>query len=236
MVSIDHPSLFRPPNVEDTTLQRLVLLLPALKRAMLSSCGNSQAEPLIDEEIRLLLTKTGVPIKWVYFSSKDGADWTYPGMGYPEGYHPHDQSWYKKARAPNRGLIWVEPYEDALGIGHVLSCSAPIYDYNDEFLGVVGFDLLESFVNGKILKGTDDPYVDAFLVNGEGKVLLQGDEDLPRGVGDKIKNRESHIRTDDKLVAYFPLHVSDWYYVVVADSDHIQEVLDSMQGQQNGSQ
>jgi hypothetical protein len=60
---------------------------------------------------------------------------------------------------------------------------------------------------------------------------------LPPKVVEEINNGESgYVRTDDKLVAYFPLRVSDWYYVVVADPDHIQEVLDSMQGQQNGSQ
>ena len=106
-----------------------------------------------------------------------------------------------------------------------ISCSAPIYDDDDNFLGVVGFDLLEDFVISEILNITEQCHVDAFLVDGQGKVLIQaGTKSLPPKVVEAINNeREGHIRTDDKLVAYFRLDFSDWYYVVVADSDHTQK-------------
>jgi len=117
----------------------------------------------------------------------------------------------------------------------MISCSAPIHD-SDNFLGVAGFDLREEFVISEMLKIKGQPYA-AFLVDGNGKVLIQNmPEKLPEEVVEGIrKKREGRIRTDDKLAAYFRLGVNDWYYVVVTDWDHIQEALDSMQGQQNDS-
>ena len=116
-----------------------------------------------------------------------------------------------------------------LGLGHMLSCSAPIHDDGNNFLGVAGLDLREDFVISEILKIKNQPYA-AFLVDGQGDVLIQNvPGNLPEEVVKEIEvGREGHIRTNDKLVAYFQLGVKDWYYVVLADLDRIKEVLKSM--------
>ena len=182
---------------------------------------------------------------WVYIALEEGVDYTYPAMGdfsKDEDHDPRTRLWYTAAKAANGRVIWVGPYDDAYGRGSVISCSAAIKDDKGKFLGVAGFDLLEDFVKSHILRVTEQQPYDAFLVDGQGKVLIpDGPENLPTDVVDRIRERERNVRTDDKLMAYFPLHVNDWYvndwyYVVVANPDRIQEVLDSMRGQQNDSQ
>ncbi len=255
----DKPAVFvvRSAIAEKKTLQRLMLLSDPFKQTMVRSRNRKAGlPPPTDDEIRELLTKTtGTPLTWIYVALKEGLDCTYPGNGdFPDKYDPRDRPWYNAAarlHLPD-SVIWVGPYNDALGKGRMFSCSGPIYDYNNNFLGVVCFDLLEDFVISDILKITEQrhvhaylvlkttkqTHVDEFLVDGRRKALVPVKPgELQAEVVEHIKEGKSgHVRTDDKLVAYFPLHVSDWYYVVVADSDHIQEILDSMQGEQNGSQ
>ena len=201
---------------------------------------------------------------------KERLDCAYPGSGdFPVNDEPQSRPCYKAAKSLGLpgSLIWVGPYEDALGKGRMLSCSGPIYDYDNNFLGVVCFDLLEDLVIGDILKITEPPHVqaylvlktakrihvDAFLVDGRRKALvLVKPGKLPAKVVEHIKKGESgHVRTDDKLVVYFPLYVRSFapaelpcptpllhhkcYFVVVVNSAHIQDVLDSMKEQQNDS-
>lgn len=207
-------------KVEPKTLHRLMLLHNDFDRTKVRSS-------------RLL---TGEPLVWVYVALEEGVDCTYPGMDvFPDEYDPRDRPWYQAAKNSHGEVVWVSPYADILGQGRMISCSAPIHDYENNFMGVTGFDLLEDFVISDILKIIEQPHLDAFLVDGRGEVLIP---DEPRKLTIEVvegiqKGESGHVRTDDKLVAYFPLHVSDWYYVVVADLDDIQEVLDYFAGQQS---
>ena len=249
-----------------------MLLRDPFKRTMVRSRKRKAGlPPPTDDEIRELLTNpTGAPLTWVYVALKERLDCTYPGNGdFPVKYDPRDRPWYKAAESLHLpdSVIWVGPYEDALGKGRMLSCSGPIYDYENNFLGVVCFDALEDLVISDILKvaeehrveaylvlkTTEQIHVDAFLVDGRRKALVRvKPEKLPMKVVERIKEGKSgHVRTDHKLAAYFPLHVSSFapaeppcptpllhhkcYYVVVVDSDHIREVLDSMREYQNDS-
>lgn len=205
-------------TVEPKTLHRLMLLHNDFERTKVRSS-------------RLL---TDEPLVWVYVALEEGVDCTYPGMdGFPDDYDPRDRPWYQAAKNSHGEVVWVSPYADILGQGRVISCSAPIHDYENSFMGVTGFDLLEDFVISDILKIIEQPHLDAFLVDGRGEVLIPDEpRKLTIEVVERIQEGESgHVRTDDKLVAYFPLHVSDWYYVVVADLDDIQEVLNYFAGQ-----
>jgi len=220
---VDCPSVFLASDatVNQMTQQRAMMLLPAFKRTMERSVGLLTGERLV----------------WVYTATEKGVDYTWPRINVPPPpkYDPRKRKWYTQAKDAKGRVIWVVPYEDAFGQGTMISCSAPIHD-SDNFLGVAGFDLREEFVISEMLKIKGQPYA-AFLVDGNGKVLIQNmPEKLPEEVVEGIrKKREGRIRTDDKLAAYFRLGVNDWYYVVVTDWDHIQEALDSMQGQQNDS-
>jgi serine/threonine protein kinase len=339
LVSLEQPSVVEAPktHVQEKTRQRLTLLGSALQRAMVRSPDSKieKPPPAHDALIRLLTEKPGVPIAWAYVGLKSGIDCTYPGVGgFPDDYDPRKRPWYTEAKPPNRGVVWIAPYPDVLGMGRVLTCSAPIYDYDDRFLGVVGVDLLESFVEREMLK-TDDPLRNhAFLTDGQGRILVsnvrQFTYTLPKGYVDKegalhrevvlheitgadweavlrevtgadreamlapqlreirakmlsrvivrigtldkksvmadvtrvttgldrdfligklneihakplpakavenIKAGESgRFRIENKLVVYCPVKVSGWYYVVVADVDHIQKILDAMPRQQH---
>jgi serine/threonine protein kinase len=239
LVSLEHPSVVEAPktDVQEKTRQQLTLLGPAFQRVMVRSRDSKiELPPPAHDDLIPLLVKTGVPIAWAYVGLKSGIDCTYPGVGgFRRDYDPRLRPWYiEAAQLPNRGVVW-SIYLDELGMGRVLTCSAPIYDHDDRFLGVVGVDLLERFVKSEMLKIADPLLVDAFLVNGQGEVLVSNVKgNLPAGAVKEIQARKKgRIRIKDKLVAYFPVKVSGWYYVVVADVDHIQKVLDTMPRQQH---
>lgn len=208
----DYPTLVKSPTaiVERKTLQRLMLLRNDFVRAV----GRSRRNTI-----------------WVYVALEEGVDCTYPGMGgFRDQYDPRDRPWYSAAKNSNGEVVWVGPYHDVLGLGRVLSCTAPIYDYSGRFLGVAGFDLLEEFVRTEILRITPSDHHDAFLVDGRGKVLISGvPGHLPSEVVEDIRTRrEGRIKTNDKLISHFRLDGSNWHYVVAAESDHLQDVLASM--------
>ena len=53
----------------------------------------------------------------------------------------HQRPWYTAARDAGR-TVWVDTYIDANTKKLVTTCSVPLYDLRDTFVGVVGFDLL----------------------------------------------------------------------------------------------
>jgi hypothetical protein len=257
-VSINHPSIVLAPevNAEDDqesqrTLRQLMLLGSDLKQAMLLS--HDKPPPNDEAEIRKRLTETetGTPIVWIYASLEAGVHCSYPGhAGYPPDYDPRVRPFYRKAEFPDHGLTWGV-YEDVQGRGFLLFCSAPIYDDNDNFLGVVGFDLLIDSKIVNLLK-IDLPYVEnSFLVDADGHALVDAngnvlvDADgnaeepnnggIPDEVARQIKKGESGLikTVDGRCVVFLPLDVMGWYYVVVADVDHLKREALRIAGKTN---
>ncbi|MBN1667443.1 MAG: GAF domain-containing protein [Anaerolineales bacterium] len=65
------------------------------------------------------------------------------GSVLPPDFQVTQRPWYLSAITDNpaRGVIWSPIYEDATGQGLLVTASAPIYDQQGEFYGVVGIDI-----------------------------------------------------------------------------------------------
>ncbi|MCF8029621.1 MAG: zinc-ribbon domain-containing protein [Desulfohalobiaceae bacterium] len=89
-----------------------------------------------------------------------------------EGFTPTERPWYTKA-AEQGEVIWTDPYVDANSKNLVVTCAAPVKGPDGAFLGAVGFDVLLETIQKDILEMDIGYSSYAFLVNQEGKVLVQ---------------------------------------------------------------
>ena len=55
--------------------------------------------------------------------------------------NPTKQHYYKAANFKNKKLGWEEPYNDLAGDGIMVTASYPIYDKNNNLLGVASHDV-----------------------------------------------------------------------------------------------
>ncbi|WP_099190942.1 methyl-accepting chemotaxis protein [Tepidibacter mesophilus] len=76
----------------------------------------------------------------IYLGLEDKSMYTYPEAEYEEGFDPKQRPWYKNAVEKN-GVSWTEPYIDVHTNKLVVTASAPVYDNNNNFIGVVGIDI-----------------------------------------------------------------------------------------------
>ena len=91
------------------------------------------------------------------------------------------------ARDPNRSPYWTQAYRDAGGAGLMVSHAAPVYA-GDRFMGVVGTDILLSYLDG-FLRSVDLPVGRVLLVNDQGQVLASSNAD--RGTGPATMVRDA---------------------------------------------
>ncbi|HEU5012565.1 MAG TPA: cache domain-containing protein [Roseiflexaceae bacterium] len=84
------------------------------------------------------------------------------------------RNWYITARSAGH-TVWVDTYVDANTKKLTTTCATPIYDRQGNFVGVVGFDLLLDTIQQDLLKFSPGENGYAFLINGEGKVLVRPD-------------------------------------------------------------
>ncbi|CAH2212727.1 methyl-accepting chemotaxis protein [Tepidibacter aestuarii] len=92
-------------------------------------------------------------IQTVYFGTKNKDMFTYPQAELPEGYNPTERDWYIDALSKN-GIKWADPYIDAFTNKMVTTVSIPVYDTvnNNEFIGVLGFDIALEDICDKVNK------------------------------------------------------------------------------------
>ncbi len=85
-------------------------------------------------------------------------------------FDPRTRPWYVAA-SDAQGTIWTTPYVDAASGELVTTCATPVYDRNNEQVGVLGFDVLLTTLQNDIL--TEDAGSDGFalLINKEGDIL-----------------------------------------------------------------
>ena len=93
-----------------------------------------------------------------------------------EIYYDYTQSqWYTRAKNTGRACF-TDVYIDTYGRGLMITCSAPFYDQDGEFAGVVGMDILLANLYRAIVDIDlgEDSY--AFLVDGAGKLILPDEQ------------------------------------------------------------
>ncbi|MFN8568770.1 MAG: ATP-binding protein [Kouleothrix sp.] len=118
-------------------------------------------------------------------------------------FDPRTRPWYTSARAAGH-TVWVDTYIDANTKQLATTCATPFYDKRDNLLGVVGFDLLLDTIQQDLLKLDMGQSGYAFLVNGEGQVLVRPDLRPNGQLWNKPFASENLLTTsDDKLHAAF---------------------------------
>ncbi|HEU4321680.1 MAG TPA: ATP-binding protein [Roseiflexaceae bacterium] len=92
-----------------------------------------------------------------------------------------ERTWYKRAKEMGK-TVWVDPYIDANTKQLTTTCATPIFDQNNAFVGVVGFDMLLDDIKDDLLKTDIGGGGSAFLINNQGQVLVR--PEFQRGVLD----------------------------------------------------
>jgi two-component system sensor histidine kinase/response regulator len=118
-------------------------------------------------------------------------------------FDPRTRPWFIGAHAAGH-TVWVDTYIDANTKKLATTCAAPFYDARDNFLGVVGFDLLLDTIQQDLLKLDMGQKGYAFLVNSQGQVLVRPDMSANGQSWNKPFESENLLATNDpKLQATF---------------------------------
>lgn len=108
----------------------------------------------------------------VYMGTTDKQFHIYPPAdGLPADYDPTSRPWYQEAVAA-KGFIWTDPYVDATSGTLVLSAAEPVYDKNNQLMGVMAVDLSLGTLSEKIagIKVGESGYV--YVVDRNNKTMI----------------------------------------------------------------
>lgn len=165
---------------------------------------------------------------WAFVGLEQGVHYAYPGVEtYNSDYDPRLRPWYQQAKG-TYGIQWGEPYPDSLNQGTMLPASRALYNYNQEFIGVAGFDLDLKSIKF-LLRDKHIPALRAtYLFTEEGNMIVKNVPNIQedsldlKTVLEAIKVRKSgFLETDQHLMIYYPLHTLGWYYLAVLDSEQL---------------
>lgn len=107
---------------------------------------------------------------WQYLATSDGAFLAYPRHdGFPEGFDPREQQWYRQAVAAG-GLVWATPGFDVVTGQLVLTAAAPVRGPDGAVAGVTGIDV-------SVLSSMERLRERANLPKGMTALLVQPDRD-----------------------------------------------------------
>ncbi|WP_324710521.1 methyl-accepting chemotaxis protein [Pseudomonas citronellolis] len=173
---------------------------------------------------------------FTYLGQADGSFTMRPDDKMPDGYDPRTRPWYKDALAAG-GTTLTEPYVDA-ATGQLIITIATPAQAAGKTVGVVGGDLnLQAIV--QIINSLDFSGMGyAFLVSGDGKVLVAPDkqqvmknlseiypQNTPR-IGSGFS--ESELNGSTRILAFAPvkgLPSVNWYIGLSIDKDKAYAML-----------
>jgi methyl-accepting chemotaxis protein len=184
---------------------------------MLQRFGN----PLLSREFAMVY----------YGNEADGAFTRLPPAEMPKDFDPRKRAWYKDAVKLD-GPLLTDPYNDAASNALVISAVVPV-KRDGELVGVAGTDFpLEGLV-GMIGKVDLGGMGSAFLVNGDGTVLVHPDPALvSKSLADMFPQAtpaidgkgfmQTELGGKQVLVSFLPiagLPVGNWYLGLIVDRD-----------------
>ena len=167
--------------------------------------------------------------QFTYVGSTNGVFTQRPDAKMPDGYDPRQRPWYKQAVAADKTML-TPPYMAAVG-GLIVTIAMPVKK-NGELLGVVGGDLsLQTLV--KIINSVDFGGIGhAFLVSGDGQVIVSPDQDqvmknlkdIYPGTNVRIEklSQEVVLNGQERILSFTPisgLPNADWYIGLSIDKD-----------------
>lgn len=147
------------------------------RRLLVESVAQSIGAEMSDDSMTGALGRpaTRDNFMFTYFGSADGVMSMVPNDPLPDGYDPRARPWYQGAVEAN-GSTLTEPYVDASTGGLVVTFATPARA-DGKVLGVAGGDISID-VLGDVVRAVDLGGIGyAFLVNGEGTVLIHPDAD-----------------------------------------------------------
>jgi serine/threonine-protein kinase len=238
-------------------LLRLAPLAANLRQLFVAGEPGLTAERMLKNDPRLTegdakILKGETPVSWAFVGLANGAHLSFPGKsGYPAGYDPRERSWYRGAQDAV-GPRWGKPYIDALGLGLLIPCSAPLRDAEGALLGVAGIDVTVATMVSDFLPLPAEPRIsETLLVSDDGHViastegqgLIQG-ESGEIGMPLEIETARALIQTGKSGVARFQtagaveaiaivqrLDAIGWYYVGITAASALNEPDEGAEGE-----
>ena len=217
------------------TLRRLHTLNESFYNLFYQSARQLKSQ-LNPEAFEARMFNQGAPLIWSHVGLANGVMMSYPGNGaFDENFDPRTRPWYRSAQQ-GPGAVWGQPYLDAQGQGLLVPCSRAIYDYSNQYLGVVGLELTLKYIQKNMISLKQSSVKQVSLLNAEGQIVLQWDplsqspqpqEDnafpgFPQAavVAAVLKQESGYIEDIKKhrLWAYYRLNTLGWYYVVESDT------------------
>jgi eukaryotic-like serine/threonine-protein kinase len=247
-ISVDYHVYKLAPGVNESdvkaTLQRLNPLRHSFKSLMLKSY-KEDVPPDDDQLAHDIIMKEGLPLVWSYVGLESGIHAAYPGKaGYPQAFDTRQRPWYRSSMN-NTGISWLEPYIDVGGRGVLLPCTTPLFDNDGNFIGVAGVELTLDYIKKQMMPMIMNGLEETYLLNDKAEIvvkssdksqayaigtLINASEDLQlfpnEYVVKKISQGQSgHYsfieRGREKVIAYYKLNSTGWYYVAKADADEL---------------
>ncbi len=248
-VSVDYHVYKLAPGVSEDEvkpiLQRLNPIRHSFKSLMLKSYKEAVAKD-DDEAARRIIMQEGLPLVWSYVGLEEGIIADYPGKtGYPESYDPRQRPWYRTTM-DKTGINWQQPYIDVGGRGVLLPATSPIFNNEGKFIGVAGVELTLEYIRKRLmgLYGFDG-LEETYLLNDKAEIIVSSsDKTQSYGLGTLINSIEDlevfpneyvvnkisrgqsgHYfyidRGREKVIAYYKLNSTGWYYVAKADAEEL---------------
>jgi eukaryotic-like serine/threonine-protein kinase len=252
-VSVDYHVYKLAPEVDENevkpVLQRLNPLRHSFKSLMLKS---SKEDVALDDDAaaRKIIMEEGLPLVWSYIGLENGVMAEYPGKtGYPDAFDPRQRPWYRST-LENTGISWLQPYIDVGGRGVLLPVTSPLYNNDGKFIGVAGVELTLEYIRKRLMplyavEGVEETY----LLNDKAEIIVtSSDKTQSYGLGTLInsieeleefpneyvvnkinKGQSGHYfyieRGREKVIAYYKLNSTGWYYVAKADAEELLEAV-----------
>ncbi|MHA6478401.1 methyl-accepting chemotaxis protein [Stutzerimonas sp. KH-1] len=218
-------------NIQNWLSGRILLVESAAQ-----SIGSDSAEA----RVATLLEQKALASTFMfsYLGGQDGSFLMRPAEEMPADYDPRARPWYKDAIAAG-GSTLTEPYVDAASGELVISIATPAQQ-SGRNIGVVGGDLglkaLVEIINALDFNGMGY----AFLVSGDGKVLVHPDSQrVMKSLRDiypqntpSLDSRYVEVRLDDsnRILSFSPvkgLPSVQWYVGISLDRDKAYAALTS---------
>ena len=128
-----------------------------------------------------------------YFGGADGVMYSVPAGNRAADYDPRSRGWYKAANTAQQSIV-TEPYVAASSGKLVITVATPVQRQN-QMIGVAGADIDLASVSAIINSLDFDGHGHAFIVSGDGKILIHPESKLVlKSLGDAYPGDTPQLR------------------------------------------
>lgn len=170
-----------------------------------------QSEPGHDPELVDLYILTASGLGW------DGSDTDYRGT-VDYDFREVEGAWYQDA-VETGNVVWSDVFYGDVSNELKISCSNPVYDSEENLIGVVTAAISVSHLYESVLNQENVPYEAALILDENGDIMInQEDYDLEEAKNDS-----------GRAVSYAPIEESGWTLCIVFPFDEIERVASAME-------